>query len=319
MLDVPKRLHDVQTFCGMSSKPNKSHVRIHTQDRPYVCPFPNCDKRFIQKSALNVHINVHTGARPYVCTECFKAFADTSSLARHRRTHSGKRPYKCQVLGCGKEFCRRTTLTRHVKRVHPEEDRPMTPSSVLTFPDMPPVPPITAIKSEPVAKGMATAAERQQPVLLAPMSAPVRGSCMSWLTTPHPKDATPLSPIFPTPTTALSAPCVPPPPPPPILSPIPTPPATAPCLPMSVPMPIPSQSMIPGASGSKMDQITPVPLALSLPPGPAPPSSAAWLSTMNPNFPPTPVTPSMPMPLSLPVPQSPSFPSGPARGWPCRS
>jgi len=119
-------------------------MRIHTQERPYKCPYGGCDKRFIQRSALNVHLNVHTGERPFVCTECFKAFADTSSLARHRRTHSGRRPYKCQIFGCGKEFCRRTTLTKHMRRMHPIDDHPMTPSSVLTFPHMPAVPPITS-------------------------------------------------------------------------------------------------------------------------------------------------------------------------------
>lgn len=135
------------------------HMRIHTQERPYKCPYGGCDKRFIQRSALNVHLNVHTGERPFVCTECFKAFADTSSLARHRRTHSGRRPYKCQIFGCGKEFCRRTTLTKHMRRMHPIDDHPMTPSSVLTFPHMPAVPPITATAKTAqcdTVKGLAT-------------------------------------------------------------------------------------------------------------------------------------------------------------------
>lgn len=134
-------------------------MRIHTQERPYKCPYGGCDKRFIQRSALNVHLNVHTGERPFVCTECFKAFADTSSLARHRRTHSGRRPYKCQIFGCGKEFCRRTTLTKHMRRMHPIDDHPMTPSSVLTFPHMPAVPPITATAKTAqcdTVKGLAT-------------------------------------------------------------------------------------------------------------------------------------------------------------------
>ena len=147
-------------------------MRTHTQERPYACPFAGCEKRFIQRSALSVHINVHTGERPFVCSECLKAFADTSSLARHRRTHSGRRPYKCQVLGCEKEFCRRTTLTKHMQRVHPEEDHPMTPSSVLTFPHMPPMPPMTAIKNVP------------GPPTSAPVSAPSMVPMLSFLPPP---------------------------------------------------------------------------------------------------------------------------------------
>ncbi|CAO1619854.1 unnamed protein product [Sympodiomycopsis kandeliae] len=49
---------------------------------------------------------------------CTKAFSDSSSLARHRRIHSGRRPYKCLVEGCGKTFCRKTTLTKHTARNH---------------------------------------------------------------------------------------------------------------------------------------------------------------------------------------------------------
>ncbi|WFD31394.1 hypothetical protein MSPP1_002429 [Malassezia sp. CBS 17886] len=94
------------------------HMRIHSQERPFVCPFPACGKRFIQRSALTVHVNVQTGARPYVCEVCAKAFSDTSSLARHRRIHTGERPYKCHVPTCGRTFCRKTTLTKHMDRAH---------------------------------------------------------------------------------------------------------------------------------------------------------------------------------------------------------
>ncbi|KAI8089787.1 uncharacterized protein BX664DRAFT_263622, partial [Halteromyces radiatus] len=100
------------------------HYRIHTNDRRFVCDFPFCGKRFIQRSALTVHLRTHSGERPHQCEfiGCSKSFSDSSSLARHRqakkkkmeRTHTGNRPYRCRK--CNKTYTKKYLLVCHTRR-----------------------------------------------------------------------------------------------------------------------------------------------------------------------------------------------------------
>lgn len=96
----------------------KVHSRTHTDERPYPCSFLGCNKRFKTSSHLTLHMRTHTGERPYVCEfpGCEKSFSQSGSLKIHQRTHTGEKPFQCHFDGCGKRFTTKGQLTMHLRQ-----------------------------------------------------------------------------------------------------------------------------------------------------------------------------------------------------------
>ncbi|XP_056663491.1 zinc finger protein ZIC 4 isoform X3 [Monodelphis domestica] len=155
--------------CPREGKPFKAkyklvnHIRVHTGEKPFPCPFPGCGKVFARSENLKIHKRTHTGEKPFKCEfeGCDRRFANSSDRKKHSHVHTSDKPYNCKVRGCDKSYTHPSSLRKHMK-VHCKSPPPSsgydssTPSLVSPSSDSGREPPgSAAAPAEPGASSRA--------------------------------------------------------------------------------------------------------------------------------------------------------------------